>query len=219
MERELEIVRPVYIIDTDKEADEGENTEYFKPYSRTKQIFYSLPEGSTLYLGMSNVQYVDWFFALMTVGEIQNAKAAGTHSSTVYRKHLVVKEPRRLVLKEITKMVDDYSNCFLHLDQGGALSVSGRKVTKSKSKLLLIDRLLSGGIENVSAGNVRESIFPNRSEQAVSYILRELAYCGVLIEKNEKYGQGRPLKLYSPYWPSHAKSWEIGGEIYKRADA
>lgn len=219
MERFLELTKTVYIVETDKDFNEGSNIEYYEPYRRTKQVFYSLPEGSTLYLEMSNVRYVDWFFALLTVGEIQNAKATGTHADTVYRKHLVVKEPSPLVLDAITKMVDDYGNCFLHLDSDGVLNIGGRKVNNSEGKLTLLNWLLSKEIKGVSAEGTRDNIFPQKSVEAVSHLLRELAYCGLLVAKDQKLpGAGRPQKLYSPFWPDEAKAWRVADVIHKWAD-
>lgn len=212
------LTQQVYVLDEQGDFDEGENIGYFRPYKRVRSFLYGLTEGRALYLDMLDVVYVDDFFASLILGDIQHNKSAGgERDELLWGKQLIVMNASSLVLGQAIKSVESTGTCFMHLmADEGILRVKGKSFLRSKVKVRLLEHLLSG--RSVTAEQAsRDLANLGVSEPGIANHLREMANWGLISSTDiQKISQGRPQKLYLPYFPEKAVSWEINGVLYER---
>lgn len=217
-DRTFKLTQQVYVLDEQCECDEGENMVYFYPYYRVRSGLYNLKAGETLYLDMHGVEYVDDFFASLIVGDIQHNKSAGgERDELLWAKRLIVMNASSLVLRQTIKSVESTGTCLIHMmADEGILRVKGKSFLRSRVKVCLLEYLLSG--RNVTADQAsRDLANLGVSEPGIANHLREMANWGLISSTDIKKGsQGRPQKIYFPYFPEKAVSWEVNGVLYGR---
>lgn len=202
MNREYFLERE-FIVNKNEIFFEAEDMLHFsKPID---DIVFRLPEEATLYVDLSEVDYIEYPFALFAFVTQQK--------SHFPPKHLVFVEPKEAVLQSMDEIGKNHSTCFVCL-KDGYLKVIGLPIAAYAETIL---RELIGINRWSSIKELMKLEGIQRSFARNHQVLKALAEDGIIRTKKQAKDQGkpgRPSSLFLPFWPQRAKSWNIRDQIY-----
>lgn len=197
-----------YFLERDFVIDKAElffEAEDMLKFSKPIDDFsFRSPQGSTLYVDLSKVDYIDYPFVLFAFVTQQRSKFP--------RKHLVFFEPKDYVLNGLGKIGRKHKTRFICL-KNGTLNVVGTPM------IVYEEAVFKELLESNQWLSIRELMKSKKIQRSFArnhQVLASFVNDGIVRIKKAKgeKGTGRPLSQFLPFWPRKAELWDVGGHIY-----